>query len=170
MIVNAINFIDGIDGLALTEAIKIILVFEFFSNGLSSLAPLGLLIISSILPLYYFNYKKKRKVFLGDGGSLLLGTIVSIFIFYSLGDDYTFRNDFFINKFLFSIIILHYPLLDLLRVFVIRIKKGNSPFIADNNHFHHIVHKKFNGSHFKSLFFIQLITLIIIFILFTITS
>src|SRR5210317_1943395 len=67
VVVNAINFIDGIDGLAITEVIKIILIVEYFSQGPTSLAPLGTLIISSTLPLYYFNFKKTRKVFLGDG-------------------------------------------------------------------------------------------------------
>ena len=82
--------------------------------------------------------KKKKKVFLGDGGSLLLGTLVSIYVFYILGEDYKLNN----NKVLFSILILIYPLLDLLRVFIIRIKNRKSPFSADQNHIHHILHKK----------------------------
>ncbi|MDA8644754.1 undecaprenyl/decaprenyl-phosphate alpha-N-acetylglucosaminyl 1-phosphate transferase, partial [Flavobacteriaceae bacterium] len=90
VVVNAINFIDGIDGLAITEVIKIILVLEFFSAGLTALAPLGLLIVSSILPLYYFNFKKKRKVFLGDGGSMLLGTLVMIYTLQTLSQNFNF--------------------------------------------------------------------------------
>jgi len=161
VIVNAINFIDGIDGLALTEAIKIILVFEFFSNGLSSLAPLGLLIISSILPLYYFNYKKKRKVFLGDGGSMLLGTLIMIYVLYALSNNYFFKQELIMNKTLFGVIVLLYPLFDLLRVFVLRIKNGISPFKADNRHIHHFLVKK-TESHFYSLIIIQIIYALII--------
>ena len=141
VVVNAINFIDGIDGLAITEVIKIILVFEFFSNGFSDLAHLGLLIITSIIPLYYFNFKKKRKVFLGDGGSMLLGTLIMIYILNILGKNYLFKEGFEVNKTLFVILILFYPLVDLLRVFTLRILNGMSPFVADKKHLHHVVYK-----------------------------
>jgi UDP-N-acetylmuramyl pentapeptide phosphotransferase/UDP-N-acetylglucosamine-1-phosphate transferase len=73
VIVNSINFIDGIDGLAISEVIKTILFLEFFSVRFTPLAPMGFIVIGSMIPLYYFNFKKNRKVFLGDGGSLLLG-------------------------------------------------------------------------------------------------
>ena len=46
------------------------------------------------------------------------------------------------NKALFAVVVLLYPLVDLLRVFIIRIKKGNSPFQPDKNHIHHVLHKK----------------------------
>ena len=142
VIINAINFIDGIDGLAITEVIKTIILIEFFSGKQTALNPLITLLILSLLPLYYFNFKKKGKVFLGDGGSLLLGTIVSIYIFYVLGSEYSFKEGFQINKALFAVLVILYPLLDLLRVFVLRIKDGKSPFEADQNHLHHLLLKK----------------------------
>ena len=160
VIINAINFIDGIDGLAITEVIKTILLIEFFSASETALNPLALLLITSLLPLYYFNFKKKGKVFLGDGGSLLLGTIVSIYIFYVLGEQYIFKTDFQINKTLFAILIVLYPLLDLFRVFVLRIKDGKSPFEADNKHIHHFLNNKF-GSHFKVILIILILEILI---------
>jgi len=161
VVVNAINFIDGIDGLAITELIKIIAVFEFFSAGLTTLAPLGLLIFSSILPLYYFNFKKKGKVFLGDGGSMLLGALTMVYVLYSLGNNYSFKQGLIINKTLFVVIALLYPLFDLLRVFIIRIKGGKSPFVADQNHLHHVFLKKFKKP-FITVFLIQFIDLAVI--------
>jgi len=148
VIINAINFIDGIDGLAITEVIKTILLIEFFSANETPLSALTLLLIISLIPLYYFNFKKKGKVFLGDGGSLLLGTIVSIYIFYTLGSEYQFKVNFQINKVLFAVLVILYPLVDLLRVFILRIKDGKSPFEADQRHIHHFLNNKFN-SHFK---------------------
>lgn len=142
VVVNAINFIDGIDGLAISEVTKIILIIEYFSNGLTILSPLGSLIISSIIPLYYFNFKKERKVFLGDGGSMLLGAIVMIYILNVLGSNYSFNNEYSVNKTLFSVLVLIYPLFDLLRVFILRIKKGASPFRPDKNHIHHFIQLK----------------------------
>ena len=168
IIVNAINFIDGIDGLAITETIKSILLIEFFSGSFTTLSNLGLLIISSLLPLYYFNFKKEKKVFLGDGGSLLLGTLIMIYILYILGDSYNLKPNYALNKTLYTVLILLYPLVDLLRVFMIRIVSGKSPFVADNNHIHHLVNTKFEGNHIKTLVFIQLISVVIFLFLFTI--
>jgi len=141
VIVNAINFIDGIDGLAISEVIKTILFLEFFSIKFTPLAPMGFIVIGSMIPLYYFNFKKNRKVFLGDGGSLLLGTLVSVYIFHLLSEDYQFQTAFAFNKTLFSVLVIFYPLLDLLRVFIIRVKAGQSPFKPDQNHLHHLLLK-----------------------------
>jgi len=164
VVVNSINFIDGIDGLAISSVLKIIIVFELLSNSFTSLAPIGLLVLSSLLPLYYFNFKKKRKVFLGDGGTLFLGTFVMIYLLYILGPNYTISPLYSINKGLYSVLILAYPLFDLLRVFILRVMKGKSPFIADQNHIHHILIKKFKSS-------IKVVLLIILteLILFTIS-
>lgn len=161
VVVNAINFIDGIDGLAITEVIKIILVIEFFSDGLTRLAPLGLLVVTSILPLYYYNFKKKRKIFLGDGGSMLLGTLTMIYVLHTLGEGFEFKNELFINKTLFIILVLIYPLFDLLRVFFLRIKDGKSPFIADSNHLHHKISRKLN-LHLITTFVIELVSILIL--------
>ena len=142
IVVNAINFIDGIDGLAISEVIKIVLFIELFSMTYTPLLNLGILIIFSLMPLYYFNFKKNNKIFLGDGGSMLLGTVVMIYILFLLGNEYYIKNEFKINKTLFAILVLIYPLIDLLRVFILRIKDGKSPFVADQRHLHHILHKK----------------------------
>ena len=142
VIINAINFIDGIDGLAITEVIKTIILIEFFSGNQTTLNPLITLLILSLLPLYYFNFKKRGKVFLGDGGSMFLGTLIMVYLLSILGDNYTMINEFQINKALFCVLVLIYPLTDLLRVFVLRLKEGKSPFVADQNHLHHILHKK----------------------------
>ena len=164
VVVNAINFIDGIDGLAITEVIKVILIIEFFSNDFTSLAPLGFLVITSILPLYYYNFKKKRKVFLGDAGSMLLGTFAMIYILQTLGENFMFKPELASNKTLFVILVIIYPLVDLLRVFILRIKDGNSPFVADQNHIHHLlsINKKF--SPIKTILLINTVCILILFL------
>jgi len=164
VIVNAINFIDGIDGLAITEVIKAILVIEFFSQSLNPLYNLGSLIIASLLPLYYYNFKKKRKVFLGDSGSLLLGSIIFIYVLTTLSKEYSFSYDLNLNKALFVVLILLYPLFDLLRVFVIRILNRKSPFVADQNHIHHKLSINKNLSSFETIFIINISSLFLLFI------
>lgn len=142
VIVNAFNFIDGIDGLAISETIKVILVIEFLSITRTPFFYLGILTILAIIPLYYFNFKKDYKVFLGDAGSLFLGTLISIYIFHVLGPKYHLKDSFMINKPLLTMSLISYPLIDLLRVFIIRIKNKKSPFNPDQNHIHHLLLKK----------------------------
>ena len=159
VIVNSINFIDGIDGLAITEIIKILLLFEFFSNYQNALSNLSVLLIFILLPLYYFNFKNNKKVFLGDSGSLLLGTTVAVYILSLLMKDYQININS--NKVFLSILILIYPLSDLLRIFIIRIINKKSPFSPDQNHIHHILHKK-NFHPLLNVIFIQITSLIIL--------
>ena len=154
IIVNAINFIDGIDGMAITETIKVILLVEFFSVERTPLYYLGVIVALSLIPLYYFNFKKNNKVFLGDAGSLFLGTLIAAYLFYVLGPDYTFKEAFRINKPLLTMSVIIYPLTDLLRVFIIRIYNKKSPFSPDQNHLHHLLLKK-GYSHKQVIVLIQ---------------
>jgi len=137
IIVNSINFIDGVDGIAILEFIKIILFIEFLNSGNSVLFVLGCITIISLIPLLFYNHKRDNKIFLGDAGSLFLGTIIAIYTFYLLGPNYKSIIDF--NKPLLSVLILLYPLTDLLRVFIIRVINKKSPFHPDNNHLHHVL-------------------------------
>ena len=110
------------------------------------------------------NFSKKKKVFLGDSGSLFLGTLVSVYIIYILSNNYVIKPEFDLHKILFVISILFYPIIDIVRVFFLRLSKGKSPFIADKNHIHHLIINKIQ-SHWKSTFLIILISfLFLIFI------
>ena len=164
ILVNSINFIDGIDGLALTEVIKILFFIEFVSDSPSDITPLIYIVVLSLLPLYYFNLKKENKVFLGDGGSLLLASIVSISIFDFLNEEHLVSLKYNLNKTIFSVLICIYPLIDLLRVILIRLFNGKSPFHPDKNHIHHKIFE-LTGSSLKTILSIQIIsvTLIVIY-------
>ena len=159
VIVNSINFIDGIDGLAITEVIKSIMLIELFSASPTALSKLGIMVILILITLYYFNFKKNKKVFLGDGGSLVLGTIMAVYIFYILGVEYQFKEGYQVNKTLFAVLVILFPLVDLLRVFVLRIKDGKSPFTADQNHIHHLLLKR-KLNPMTSILIIQIISLL----------
>jgi len=163
VIVNAINFIDGIDGLAITEAIKVIVLVEFFSAEFTPLYSLGMITVFGLLPLYYFNYKKDYKVFLGDAGSLFLGTLIAIYLFYVLGSDYSLDPIYSANKPLLAMSLIAYPLFDLLRVFIIRIRNKKSPFSPDQNHLHHVLVKK-GYAHFTIVLIVLTFSLIFLLI------
>ncbi len=138
-IINSINFIDGVDGLAISVVSLFMISFEFFSISNTNLNYLTLIIIFSILPLFYFNYKKKNKVFLGDSGSLFLGALVSIYVLKILSQDYLIKYEYDIHKIIFVISILFYPIVDIIRIVILRIKEKKSPFEADKNHIHHLI-------------------------------
>lgn len=138
-IINAINFIDGVDGLAISIVATFIILFEFFALKPSPFFNLSVIIVSALLPLYYFNFRKSKKVFLGDAGSLFLGGIVSIYVVYILNNEYLIKPTYDIHKILFVLSILIYPIIDIVRIFCVRIYNKKSPFIPDKNHIHHII-------------------------------
>jgi len=143
-IINSINFIDGIDGLAISIIILFIVLFEFFSDEITPFKNFSTILLASLVPLYYFNFRNKNKVFLGDSGSFFLGGVVSIYVVYTLTNNYIIKPEFDMHKIAFVISILFYPIIDIIRVFTIRVSKNKSPFIADKNHIHHVFLKKIN--------------------------
>ena len=157
VLVNAFNFIDGIDGLAVSFAIFYILGFEYLNES-SLLTLLNTICIGGLIPLYYFNFKKENKIFLGDAGSLFLGSLIAINLFHYLDIDQRVLNG---NRVLLSVAVLFYPLIDLLRVFIIRINQKKSPFVADKNHIHHIIQDKVKN-HFLTSSLILISSLMIL--------
>ena len=141
-IINSINFIDGIDGLAITIVILFITAFEFFVSQPIAYSNLSSILIGSLLPLYYFNFRKSYKIFLGDSGSLFLGGIVSIYVVYVLSNNYIIKSEFDLHKIVFIFSILVYPIIDITRIIFLRILNGKSPFQPDKKHLHHLLLKK----------------------------
>ena len=141
-IINSINFIDGIDGLAISVVTLFLLSFELFSSTSSDMVILTLIILGSVIPLYFFNFRRKNKVFLGDSGSLFLGTVVSIYVLKILSQDYYIKQEYDLNKVIFVISILSYPIFDIIRIFFLRLYRKKSPFVADKKHIHHLILNK----------------------------
>ena len=138
VVVNALNLIDGLDGMASFISIKFFLIaggiilvskhewFLFFP-----------IIISALLGFLWFNFNRNKKVFLGDTGSLFLGSIMSFLLFYLLDSESSLITDSLISRPLLAVLLLLYPLVDTLRAFIIRAYNNKSPFIADRVHLHH---------------------------------
>lgn len=138
VVINAYNLIDGIDGLALSFSIfAIYLLSSAFQDINNQLAFFGLLLIAILVPFYFFNFSKKRKMFLGDTGSLFLGTTIVLMVGYLLNSNHTAVIPCGMNRAIYALVALCYPLLDTLRVFVLRLTRGQSPFLADRSHLHH---------------------------------
>jgi UDP-N-acetylmuramyl pentapeptide phosphotransferase/UDP-N-acetylglucosamine-1-phosphate transferase len=141
-IINAYNFIDGIDSNIHMETIKNLVIILFFFQPNQAYFNLIVFTLIVVLITLVFNLKKQGKVFMGDSGSMIIPLLIIVFIFQS-----TYPGDKNTIKYLF--IIFLYPLIDLVRVVLLRLYSHKSPFLPDKNHIHHIINKKIN-SHFKS--------------------
>ena len=94
-------------------------------------------ILGVLITFLNYNVSRVRKIFLGDSGSLLLGTLMSFMLFWLLDSGTQVDTDLIINRGYLSVVMLIYPLTDTLRVFVLRVREGRSPFSADRLHLHH---------------------------------
>ena len=141
-IINAINLIDGIDGLSSGLSIIITTVFIglFYCFNKQSSLLLSSALIGMLIPFFLYNLlgvEKKYKIFMGDSGSLLIGTILS---YFAISGSQLGINSSILSvegTFLISASALLIPCLDTLNVMCHRIKNGKSIFCPDKNHIHH---------------------------------
>lgn len=140
VVVNAMNLIDGVDGLAAGVgfiASSVFGVWFVFANEYT-LASLSFSLSGALLGFLIFNFSP-AKIFMGDSGSLIIGMFICVLsiklIEYPIGH----LDNFWVHVSNPMIVIaaLIYPLTDTLRIFIIRAAMGQSPFAADRNHLHH---------------------------------
>ena len=141
-VTNAINLIDGIDGLAsgLSSVALLVFGFLFMQKELWTYSMLAFATFGVLVPFFYYNVfgsaERARKIFMGDTGSLTLGyTLSFLAIKYSQhnADIMPYTEGAFIIAFSTMII----PAFDVVRVVLVRIREGHSPFEPDKNHIHH---------------------------------
>lgn len=139
--INGFNLIDGIDGLAPGIGILTSSIFGiwFWMTGNISYTILSFSFAGSSLAFSYFNvFSKRNKLFLGDTGSLITGFVLGVLSCRFLQLDLLSSGVQYIQSAPAVVIgILVVPLFDTLRVFIIRIVQGKSPFTADRQHIHH---------------------------------
>jgi len=163
-IINSFNFIDGIDGLASSITILFIILFECLSKYQTPFIYISVIIISALIPVIINNYNKKNKVFLGDSGSLFLGTLISIYIMHIFSNSYVIQEQFDVNKILYVLGIYAYPTIDFIRVIIMRLIAGKSPFQADKTHIHHNLIKR-GISHLSAVFLILISSIFLLLII-----
>ncbi|MBR6002863.1 MAG: undecaprenyl/decaprenyl-phosphate alpha-N-acetylglucosaminyl 1-phosphate transferase [Bacteroidales bacterium] len=142
-ITNAINMIDGIDGLASGLSIvtlgvlSVIYIFERrFVFAMTSVTMLG-----AVFSFWLFNVfgtaEKKTKLYMGDTGSMTLGLVLCFLIvsLCSFTSYYSITRNCKYYILVFSSLLI--PMLDVIRLFFTRLIKHKSPFKADLNHIHH---------------------------------
>lgn len=131
-ITNAVNFIDGLDGLAagVSAIMSISLVFISIRVGEYSIAILGIALMGSCFGFLPFNFNP-AKIFMGDTGSTFLG-----FMLATLSIQGVFKS-YAVISFVVPLLILGLPLFDALFAMIRRILRGQSPMTADRGHLHH---------------------------------
>lgn len=142
VIINSFNLIDGIDGLSSAIAIQIssVMGIWFFLFGQLEYAIIAFSLAGSCLAFFLFNvFGHKNKIFMGDTGSLLVGTMLFVLAVKFNEFNATQESQYAIKSVPAVLIgFMAYPLFDVLRVFFLRIFiKKCSPFTPDKNHLHH---------------------------------
>ena len=136
VIINAINFIDNMDGLAVVVAGSICLQIAFLANYLNQykITDISLLLFVTIIGFFIFNYPP-AKLYLGDSGSLFIGYCLG---FISILFNWTPVNSTIYTSFINPLLLFFtIPLIDLLIVISYRIRSRISPTTGGTDHISH---------------------------------
>jgi len=143
VITNSFNLIDGLDGLAGTIAIVALLAFGvwFYLVNDQVFSILSFAMLGSIFAFLIFNWEPSE-VFMGDTGALVIGMMLAILAIHFINVNYSLP---LMTPYKFNgsvgtaacIIII--PLVDTLRIVILRLSKRQSPFAPDKSHIHHAI-------------------------------
>lgn len=140
-IINAFNLIDGINGLAGSIGLFACLLFGawFYAVNQLALAIVALSLAGAIAAFLRYNFTPSR-IFMGDTGSLLIGTVCAILSIKFIETNHTIPA---YSPFVFggapalAVAVLFLPIYDTISSFIRRLVQGNSPFSPDKKHIHH---------------------------------
>ena len=133
---NAFNLLDNADGLCATTGIAVLLVITIFNLNIYIFS---IIAIASIAGFLFLN-KPKARIFMGDTGSLLIGSLCVLFTLFTLFD---FKNSsFLIYDTLKFLPLFWLPIYDTSSVIIIRTYEGKSVLIGGKNHFSHRLMKR----------------------------
>lgn len=150
VIINAFNLIDGVDGLAGVLGLISTLFFGyvFMLENEFAFAALSFSMASALVAFLIFNITP-AKIFMGDTGSLLLGLVNAVLVVHFINLETSGKSVLhFTSAPALGFAVLFIPLMDTLRITLIRVYNGKSPFEPDQKHLHHILLKR-GYSHLK---------------------
>ena len=142
-IINAINLVDGVDGLSSGYCVMASTAFAvlFYHSGDYLMILLCLLSIGAMLPFFFHNvFGKKSKMFIGDGGSLMMGVVMSTFVAVAITSGGSCEKLVAegVGIVPFTLAVMCVPVFDTVRVMTMRILRRTSPFNPDKTHLHHL--------------------------------
>ncbi len=140
VVTNAMNFMDNMDGLS--AGVAAIAGACFMAATLTHAQPQWFvasclaLLVGSCLGFLVFNFPRPRAtIFMGDGGSLVIGFTLAFLTVRTTYYDATLTGGWY--AVLMPLVVLAVPLYDLVSVCVIRMRAGKSPLVGDLNHLSH---------------------------------
>lgn len=142
ILINSLNMTDGINLLASGFVFYLIIVFTFLG-----VFKIDILILIPFF-LFFFFYNNKYKIFLGSSGIMPISYLIGYFFIKSFNQNIILYSDW-------VFVIIFIPLIEILRVFFLRIRKKSSPFKADQNHLHHYLY--FSLGYTRSIIFLLII-------------
>ena len=164
-IINAINMIDGIDGYSSGYGIMACSCFAvlFIIYGPPVWSSLAVIVTSALIPFFFHNvFGVKSKMFIGDGGTMMLGFLMTIFAIGVLSSRHGLVLEAQgISVIAMTLAILCIPVFDTLRVMTVRMLRGRSPFKPDKSHLHHLF-IDMGFSHLKASIFILSMNFIVV--------
>ena len=143
-IINAINMIDGVNGLSSGLCITCCCLFgaAFIKAGDVGNAVLAFTMASALVPFYVHNvFGEKSRMFIGDAGTMVMGVLMTWFVMCLLSKNSSvayYSQAHGVNLIALSLAILSVPIFDTLRVMTMRMAKRKSPFQPDKTHLHHV--------------------------------
>lgn len=173
LIINAINLIDGINGLAASLSIIAAFtlgIFFFQREEFSQHAIISFALAGALISFLRFNLTPAR-IFLGDTGSMLIGLTLSVlcFEFIVTNEPSALLPSTMKAAPVIAMAVIFIPLYDLFRVFAVRIYRGKSPFYPDQNHLHHSL-LRLGLSHIKATLVLSMLSVFIIITAFTLRN
>lgn len=141
-IVNAFNFIDGINGLAGGLAVISSLAFSalFFLAGVPPMTTISLALAGAVLGFLYFNFGK-AKIFMGDNGSTFIGIMCSFMTIVYLNPSIQANAPQWVSPAIL-LAVMFVPLIDMVKVIAGRILRRKSPVYGDLTHIHHLLSQR----------------------------
>lgn len=154
--INAINLIDGVNGLSSGFGILSCVGagLYFYVHLDYHYALFSFLFAGALFPFFIYNvFSRKYKIFIGDSGSLVMGTIAYVLVSHALSYDFSNSPYYWFDDYVVALFFALYaiPVVDCLRVMLSRMKHGKSPFNPDKTHLHHYL-IKIGCSHFLTTF------------------
>ena len=143
-IINAINMIDGVNGLSSGLCISCCILFglAFLLAGDLVNAVLAFVVVAALVPFFFHNvFGNRSRMFIGDAGTMMMGVLLTWFVIALLNSDVALWKAFFghdTNLIALALAILSVPIFDTVRVMFMRIIHGKSPFHPDKTHLHHV--------------------------------
>ena len=143
-IINAINMIDGVNGLSSGLCITCCGLFglAFLKAGDTGNAVLAFSMAAALVPFFVHNvFGLKSRMFIGDAGTMVMGLLMAWFVMCVLSKNSSvayYGAASGVNLIAMSLAILSVPIADTLRVMSMRVMKGRSPFKPDKTHLHHV--------------------------------